>query len=122
MPGMQCSDFQDLLGPWMDGERAPETEAHLRTCGACRELLADLEEIRVTGQAFGEVDPPPRVWTAIRAHSRMRTWLALAAGEVGCLHSARLGGRVRRSRVQRSRFWSLELSCSASKRGITTIR
>ncbi|MFZ0038198.1 MAG: anti-sigma factor [Candidatus Acidiferrales bacterium] len=67
MPGMQCSDFQDLLGPWMDGERAPETEAHLRTCGACRELLADLEEIRVTGQAFGEVDPPPRVWTAIRA-------------------------------------------------------
>jgi hypothetical protein len=67
MSAMQCSDFQDLLGPWMEGERAPEVEAHLRTCGACREMLADLEEIRVTGHAFGEIDPPPRVWTAIRA-------------------------------------------------------
>jgi len=67
MPAMQCNDFQDHLEIWMDGRRAPEAEAHFRACGKCRGLLADLEEIRLTGRALGDAEPPPRVWTAIRA-------------------------------------------------------
>ncbi|HEY4739509.1 MAG TPA: anti-sigma factor [Candidatus Acidoferrales bacterium] len=80
MPAMQCNDFRDHLLVWMEGERAPEAEAHLRGCGNCRELLADLEEIRVSGRALGEVEPPPRVWTAVRAQleeeglTRARGW------------------------------------------------
>jgi hypothetical protein len=80
MPAMQCNDFHDHLPVWMEGERAPVAEAHLRACGHCRELLSDLEEIRATGQALGEVEPPPRVWTAIRTRieeeglTRARGW------------------------------------------------
>ena len=66
MPAMQCSDFQDHLESWMEGQRPPAAEAHFRTCGNCRGLLADLEEIRLTGRTLGEVEPPPRVWSAIR--------------------------------------------------------
>lgn len=64
---MQCMQFQDYLGSWMDGEHSPEAEAHLRACPGCRALLADLDEIRVAGRSLGDVEPPARVWVAIRA-------------------------------------------------------
>lgn len=67
MPAMQCENFHDYLGAWMDGERTPELEGHLRSCSSCRELLGDLTAIRAAGQSLGEVEPPTRVWTAIRA-------------------------------------------------------
>jgi hypothetical protein len=67
MPGMQCDQFQDSVAAWMEGERSPAAEAHVRTCPSCRELLTDLEEIRQTGAAMGDVEPPPRVWAAICA-------------------------------------------------------
>jgi len=64
---MQCHEFEDLIGPWMEGERRPDAEAHLRACGSCRDALADLESIRTAGRDLGEVEPPPRVWAALRA-------------------------------------------------------
>lgn len=67
MPAMQCSEFLDLLGPWMEGERPPVVEAHLRACGACRAMLADLDAIQAASHELADVDPPARVWTAIRA-------------------------------------------------------
>jgi len=67
MPAMQCSDFQDHLDQWMEGDHSAEAQAHARTCDACRELAADLEDIRAAGRAMGEAEPPPRVWAAIRA-------------------------------------------------------
>ena len=67
MPAMQCNEFMDSLDLWMDGERQPEAEAHLRSCAACNGLVADLEMIRSAGRELSDVDPPPRVWNAIRS-------------------------------------------------------
>ena len=67
MQEMQCDQFQDSVAAWMEGERTPAAEAHLRSCASCRELLAELEGIRLAGAAMGDVDPPPRVWASIRA-------------------------------------------------------
>jgi len=67
MAAMQCEIFHNSLGAWMEGERTPEAEAHLRACSSCRELLADLTEIRTAGSALGDAEPPPRVWAAICA-------------------------------------------------------
>jgi hypothetical protein len=67
MAAMQCTEFHSFLEAWMEGERSPETEAHCQSCASCRDLLADLDGIRVAGQSMVDVDPPPRVWAAIRA-------------------------------------------------------
>jgi len=67
MPAMQCNEFMDSLDLWMDGERQPDAEAHLRSCAACHGLVADLEMIRTAGRELSDVDPPARVWTAIRS-------------------------------------------------------
>ena len=67
MPAMQCNEFMDSLDLWLEGERQPDAEAHLRSCVACNGLVADLEMIRSAGRELSDVDPPPRVWNAIRS-------------------------------------------------------
>ena len=67
MAAMQCEIFQNSLSAWMEGKRTPEADAHLRACSSCRELLADLTEIRTAGSALGDAEPSPRVWAAICA-------------------------------------------------------
>jgi hypothetical protein len=67
MPATQCSDFQDQLDVWMEGDHSAEAQAHVRACSACRDLIADLQNICAAGRALGETQPPPRVWAAIRA-------------------------------------------------------
>ena len=67
MPAMQCGEFVEALDLWMDGERRPEAEAHVRSCANCGGLVADLEAIRIAGREMTDVEPPPRVWSAIRA-------------------------------------------------------
>ena len=67
MPAMQCQDFQDSLDLWLEGERRPDAEAHVRTCAACNALVADMEMIRSAANDLEDVDPPPPVWAAIRS-------------------------------------------------------
>ena len=64
-----CNDFMDFAGAWMEGERLPGAEEHVRNCTRCRALLADLEAIRTTGRSLAAEDlaPPPRIWMHIRA-------------------------------------------------------
>jgi len=64
---MSCNEFSERIGLWIDGERTPEFEAHLRGCGDCRALIADFEAIRVSAHEMVDVEPPARVWSAIRA-------------------------------------------------------
>ena len=64
---MLCSQFSERIGLWIDGERSPELEAHIRGCGECRGLMADIEAIRVSAHEMADVEPPARVWVAIRA-------------------------------------------------------
>ena len=65
---MQCKDVASVL------ERegfmpVPEAaRAHLSSCGSCQSLVADLTEIVATAHFLPpEVDPPARVWQALRA-------------------------------------------------------
>lgn len=78
-----CNQFMEFAGAWMEGERLPGVEEHLRSCVRCRTLVADLEAIRAAGHALAseEIDLPPRVWLNIRAGLeaegliRSRNWL-----------------------------------------------
>jgi len=67
MPAMQCNEFMESLELWLDGEHRPDAEAHLRSCAACSGLVADLGKIQYAARELTDVDPPPRVWTAICA-------------------------------------------------------
>jgi anti-sigma factor RsiW len=64
---MLCNEFSERMGLWIDGERTPELEAHVRGCGECRALIADLDAIRLSAHEVTDVEPPARVWSAIRA-------------------------------------------------------
>jgi hypothetical protein len=76
MPAMQCNEFMEALDLWMDGERRPDAETHVRSCAACSGLVSDLETIRIAGRELSDVDPPPRVWTAIRSRLEAEGMLA----------------------------------------------
>ena len=69
MKSMNCSEFLDQVGRWMEGERSPAVEAHLSACRQCRNLIADLEAIHDTAStlAASDPEPPARVWIALRA-------------------------------------------------------
>jgi hypothetical protein len=65
---MQCKEVEVVL------ERegclpVPETaRAHLVGCNSCRNLIADLTAVIATAHLLpAEVEPPPRVWTSLRA-------------------------------------------------------
>jgi hypothetical protein len=64
-----CNQFLDHLSDWMEGERPADAQAHLRTCGDCRSLIADLSAIEHTAPSIAADDPEPsaRVWLAVRA-------------------------------------------------------
>lgn len=58
----------EALNEYVDGERAPErgdVHEHIRTCDACRELVADLRELRRAATRLRPVPPPARAWDAI---------------------------------------------------------
>ena len=65
---MQCVEFLEYAERWMEGERPADASAHLDGCPQCRGLVTDLDAIRNTAHEFeAEVEPPPRMWTSIRA-------------------------------------------------------
>lgn len=65
---MQCQEFLEYAGQWMEGEQAPAASAHLDACPRCRGLIADLGDIRAAaGKLEAEVDPPAQMWISIRA-------------------------------------------------------
>ncbi len=67
---MQCIEFRNVAGDWMDGQAHPDAAAHLAACAACQGLIADLNAIRAAGaELASETDlaPPARVWTSLRA-------------------------------------------------------
>jgi len=80
MTMMQCNDFSQYAEHWMEGERHPDAAAHVDACPRCRVLVADLEAIQAAATQLveAEVEPPARVWTAIRAQLKsegiIRSW------------------------------------------------
>jgi len=68
---MTCEQCNEWLGDAVDGtldlERHAQIDAHCRGCAACRELLADLKDIRAAAAALDRLTPSPAVWRAIAA-------------------------------------------------------
>ncbi|MGC1968693.1 MAG: hypothetical protein WA673_19690 [Candidatus Acidiferrales bacterium] len=66
---IKCEDFLDRLGPWMEGERSKDAQAHLRDCPRCLALINDLNAIQTEARTWGasETDAPERVWVSLRA-------------------------------------------------------
>lgn len=65
---IKCEDFLDRLEPWMEGERSPDAQAHLRDCPRCLALLNDLNAIEAEARTWNasETDAPERVWVSLR--------------------------------------------------------
>ncbi len=68
---MTCEQCNEWLGDAVDGaldaDRQAQIDAHCRGCLACRELLADLKDIRATAATLDRLTPSPEVWRAIAA-------------------------------------------------------
>jgi hypothetical protein len=63
---MTCDEFERVL-PELVGEHTLEQEAHLRSCSACADLLADLNVISEQAMLLEALDEPdPRVWESLQ--------------------------------------------------------
>src|SRR5580693_1519704 len=69
MATITCREFLNYLEPWMEGERPPDAQAHVRTCANCSGVVKDLEMIHAEARSWSasELDAPERVWTSLRA-------------------------------------------------------
>lgn len=66
---MQCREFESVLEQANDQPMPAEAAAHLKQCGDCRSLAADLESITAMARELSVPDeePPARVWIQLRA-------------------------------------------------------
>jgi hypothetical protein len=68
---MICTDYEPLIGEYVDGDLdAPARaalERHLAACEPCRRLAEDLRAIRAAAMTLEPHAPPPCVWTRITA-------------------------------------------------------
>ncbi len=64
-----CARVAALLHDRVDGSLGPgaqpDLDAHLASCAACRELLADLDAIRRTAAEIPDFTPRPEVWAGL---------------------------------------------------------
>lgn len=76
----ECTSFEALLDPFVDGELSPEemarVQSHLDQCPACRAYVDDALSIRAALGGWEETPVPEdferRVMDAVRAHPRRR--------------------------------------------------
>ena len=83
---MNCEDYADLLGEYVDEVRATDHasdgrfgafEQHLVGCVRCQALVADLTSIRLAASTLDEHIPPPRLWARIASsidEQQRRPW------------------------------------------------
>jgi len=65
---MNCLEFERVL---LEGEHTPEQQAHLNSCTACANLLADLDLISSQARMLLATDEPsPGLWNALEAKLR----------------------------------------------------
>ena len=68
---MTCGEFEHVLPEYLEGSQSPEQQAHLKSCAACSDLLADLNCISSQAVLLRASDEPsPRVWNSIEAQLR----------------------------------------------------
>jgi len=62
-----CRLLDRELAAYLEGEERPKLVAHIQECSFCYSMLADLEAIRLASNQLALEEPPPRIWTGIRA-------------------------------------------------------
>lgn len=68
---MTCAEVQRILPELMEGAQDAEFGAHLKSCPACSELVADLQFISSEARQLSATEEPaPRVWVRIAAELR----------------------------------------------------
>jgi len=68
---MTCKEVQKVLPEVIDEVWQGELQAHLESCPACSELVAELELIASEARQLADsAEPPPRVWLAVAAELR----------------------------------------------------
>lgn len=66
---MTCDEFERVL-PELEGGHSLEQEAHLRSCTACSDLLADLNAIGEQARQLPRLEPSPALWDSIAVQLR----------------------------------------------------
>ena len=70
IPGPGCDRHADALAALVDDALDPSDrrplDDHLAGCAGCRDLLADLREIRSLAATLEPIEPPARVWHDVR--------------------------------------------------------
>jgi len=68
---MNCQEYDAQIGDYVDGTLDADTraafDAHLSSCGGCREVVSDLQVIRAASLALEPQLPPPHLWRKISA-------------------------------------------------------
>jgi hypothetical protein len=68
---MNCGEFEHVLPDYLEGSQNPEQQAHLKSCRACSDLLADLNLISSQAVLLRASDEPsPRVWNFLEGQLR----------------------------------------------------
>ena len=69
MAPISCSDFQNYLESWLEGDQHPGARAHLRDCLRCRRLVQDFAAIQGAASELAEEEPAPseQLWISLRA-------------------------------------------------------
>lgn len=68
---MNCLEFERILPEVLEGGHTTERQAHLNSCPACSNLLADLHDISAQAKTLADsAEPSPVVWNAIEAQLR----------------------------------------------------
>ena len=68
---MNCLEFERILPEVLEGGPTTDRQAHLNSCPACSNLLADLNDISVQAKTLADsAEPSPRLWNAIEAQLR----------------------------------------------------
>jgi hypothetical protein len=68
---MNCLQFESALPDYFEGARTSEQQAHLSSCSACSNLIADLDYISAQAASLQELhEPSPQVWNALEAQLR----------------------------------------------------
>ena len=94
--GPACERHADALAALVDEaldprDRGPLDE-HLAGCAACRDLLADLHEIRSLAATLEPVEPPARVWHDVRRRVAAAEQDETPLRSIGWRHRWSLGG------------------------------
>lgn len=68
---MNCFEFERVLPEYLEGGHTAEQQAHLNSCSACNDLVADLDLICSQAKSLLASDEPsPAVWNALEAQLR----------------------------------------------------